>query len=252
MKVTQRDQALLIKLSSYGILSTKQVGFYFFPTVALTTVLRRLRMLETENYLKRITGLENHELLWTLTEKGAAIGKVSLPKRRWSKNMLEHDYKLLCLRLKLEGAGISESWTPEHKIRSMIFKKYGLRGIKQRLVPDGLMSVDVNGKKESIAIEMELTLKSKRRYRNLFNLYRQNSGIYAVWYVATSMAILKQVKEQWDQNFALGNTKLFCSLFEDVLADPHAQLVSMLGKTKKQFENESTEGNHTPKLEFAS
>lgn len=31
MKVTRRDQALLIKLSSYGMLSTKQVGFYFFP-----------------------------------------------------------------------------------------------------------------------------------------------------------------------------------------------------------------------------
>jgi hypothetical protein len=155
------------------MLSTKQVGLNFFKGVDTSTFLRRLRLLESKNYLKRIIGLESHELLWTLAEKGTGIAKVSLPKRRWSKNMLEHDYKLLCLRLILEGAGISESWTPELQIRSSIFEKYGLRGIKQRLVPDGLMSVEVNGKMESVAIEMELTLKSKRRYRNLFNHYKQ-------------------------------------------------------------------------------
>lgn len=45
---------------------------------------------------------------------------------------------------------------PEHEIRSKVYKKFGLRDAKNKLIPDGLMGVEVNEKKVSVAIELEL------------------------------------------------------------------------------------------------
>ncbi len=46
LTITMRDIELLKKLSSYGMLSTKQIGAVVFNSIASTTVLRRLRLLE--------------------------------------------------------------------------------------------------------------------------------------------------------------------------------------------------------------
>jgi hypothetical protein len=62
-----------------------------------------------------------------------------MPKRHWSKNLLEHDHKLISLRLNLEAYGISHSWIPEHLIRTNIFRKNDFKTAKEKLIPDGLM-----------------------------------------------------------------------------------------------------------------
>lgn len=272
MNTTTRDLRLLRLLSNYGMLSSRQIEKYVFGTIATTTVLRRLRALEKANVIKRIPGLENYELLWMLTPKGANAANVSLPKSKWSRNMLEHDYRLVSLRIALEGTGIAHSWTPEHEIRTFIFKKHGFKGIKERLVPDAFMGIDINDRKESVAIELELTLKSQKRLRKTLGKYVQNSTLHAVWYVAPNKSILDSIWRQWQEVGGLrSRIKFYASELSEVLektskarlmgTKPHklieeawtikhiskpAQGVSRQPDKKDETETEVTNENHAP------
>ena len=249
-----------------------------FGGIALTTVLRRLRMLEDEYYLKRIEGLITHELLWAVTDKGALSASVTVPKRHWSKNMLDHDYKLLSLRLVLEGNGIAHSWTPEHEIRSMVFKKYEIRGAKDRVISDGLMSVFVDGKMESVAVELELTLKNAKKLSKVLRHYRGCHDLLAVWYIVPNPAMANQIHRVWNQcGLYATQTKIFYSYLDEVMKNPKAARLMSAEKPKalsdywrvlpaqvgahhlsthEEQKNENkievTEENHAPILNIAS
>lgn len=272
MKLTKRDIQLLKLLAATGFMGTSHIRSRFFDGAARTTVLRRLRMLEKNSFIKRVLGLESQEVLWMLTTKGANEARVLRPKSHWSKNMLEHDYRLVCLRMSLEQTGIAHSWLPEHQIRSELFRKHGPKDFQERIVPDGLIGVEVNGKSESIALELEITMKNQIRIKKTLKRYITKGGIYALWYVAPKMSILNSVWKYWQLNGGLqSKVKLHCSLLDEVLKSPlKARLlgtkpVSTIGEswiikgvpqsahgvsrqkqlTKNQNE-QSNERNHTP------
>lgn len=277
MVITDRDLDLFRKLSSYGILSTKLIGKLVFNSIATTTVLRRLRCLEQKFYLKRILGLESQETLWTLTEKASDLAEVLMPKRHWSKSMLEHDFTLLNLRLTLEGSGVSHSWMPEHQIRSSVFRKNGIRGIKDKLIPDGLMGIEVDGKKLSVAVELELTLKNSLKLKQIVRKYQDTGGLHAVWYIAPTASILNAVWREWNKGFGNKRFNFYGSYLDQVMknplearllgekphrlvseawtikpAHPPAQGVSTLNKESIKQKLELTIKNHTPLFETVS
>jgi hypothetical protein len=163
-----------------------------------------------------------------LTEKGAETADVKLYKRKFAKGLLDHDYKLLSLRLCLEDKGIAHSWTPEHEIRSKVYKKYGLRDAKNKLIPDGLMGVEVNEKKVSVAIELELTLKNKSKLKETLRRYQRVNETFAVWYIVPSLMIMNQVHRLWKEcGPAYSPIKIFYSYYDDVIKNPlNAKLYS--------------------------
>lgn len=221
MEITSRDLLLLKKLSSHGILSTELIRVYCFKSIDSSTVLRRLRKLEKKGLVKRTLGHESQNVLWSLGIKGSRLARVPMPKSHWNRNLLEHDLNLVSVRLAMEGCGISHSWMPEHQIRSTLFKKHGLRGIKDRLVPDGLMGIDVDGRKESVAIEMEMTLKSKKRIQTTLRRYLEKADVHAIWYLSPNYSILNSIFKQWQ---LIGGkkqgVKFYVSLLPDVLKNP--------------------------------
>lgn len=266
--ITQRDLELFKKLSSYGMLTTKLVRELVFDSIATTTVLRRLRLLEDCSYVKRILGLESQEVLWMLTEKGAAEVGLELFKRNWSKNMLEHDYKLLNLRLLLERHGLTHSWKPEHEIRAMIFKASGFRAAKEKIIPDGLMGIETNGQQVSVAFELELTMKNSTRYDETFRKYGNKQNLHAIWYVAPNIGTVNQIYRRWKKIQNLWNVpRLYLSLLDEVMtnplaarlmgdkcdrikdvwtAHPPAQRVSSLIENRKSIYDETSSEDHTP------
>lgn len=196
MVITNRDLELFRKLSEYGMLSTKQINILCFSSIALTTVLRRLRLLEKNKYVQRMLGLESQDVLWILSTKGAEEACVDIPKRHWSKNLLEHDFKLLSLRLALEECGLVHSWRPEHSIRAGIFRNNDFRTAKEKLIPDGLMAVEVDKKRLTLAIELELTLKNKEKLRKTLSRYKRQEGILGVWYIENRKHCLNEVSKE--------------------------------------------------------
>lgn len=266
--ITQRDRELLRMLSSYGMLSTRLVRELVFNSIATTTVLRRLRLLEDSFYVKRILGLESHDVLWSLTEKGATEVGLELFKRNWSKNMLEHDYKLLNLRLILERHGLAHSWKPEHEIRAMIFKANGFMAAKEKVIPDGLMGIETNGQKVSVAVEIELTMKNSVRYDETFRKYGNKKILHAIWYVAPNKAAIDHIYSSWKKVQSLWNVPiLHLSFLDEVMANPlearlmgdkchrikdlwtahtPAQRVSSLNENNNQLKETTSSEDHTP------
>jgi hypothetical protein len=260
MRMTPRDQKLFRHLADYGMLTTKQINTIIFGGIATTTVLRRLRNLEEQKFIKRMVGLESGETLWIITEK--ALPKINggeYFKRYWNKNLLEHDYKLLCLRLLLEESGVAKSWEPEHKIRYLVFQKYDLQEAKNKLIPDGLMITEGNFKKSSVAIELELTLKNKERLKDVFKRYLEKKDLDHLWYICGSSMVARSIASIWSEVRGSSQLHLKLSLFTDVMNRPsahfHALGVSRLSEVKvnahihlsREFQKRNSE-NYSPPI----
>ena len=218
MVLTTRDKNLLSLLSQMGLLTTRQLARKVFGSIAVTTVLRRLRVLEKAGYISRIEGLRNNENGWCLTLKGAdAIGFL-FPKRRFNRATLDHDVMLTDLRLILEDHGIAHSWIPEHEIRSKMAKRHGIRRMESRTVPDGIIGVEYQGLKHSVAIELELNYKNQRRYKDIFWSYGFKDRLLAVWYLVPTKKFGESLSHLWVKHVSRNSKVWFLwSVAEDVL-----------------------------------
>lgn len=131
---------------------------------------------------------------------------------------MEHDHKLISLRLGLENSGIAHSWIPEHLIRANIFRKNDFRTAKEKLIPDGLMGTEANRKRLSVAIELELTLKNKDKLHKTLSRYKRQEGIVGAWYIAPTTSLLNSISVAWN---ALGGpstgNRLYLSVLDDVM-----------------------------------
>lgn len=222
MVLTNRDKILFLKLQSYGLLTTRQLGNMVFPNVCLTTVLRRLRKLESKGYIKRLLRLDGYEIAWSVTFCGVQIVGDLPIKRNFRSDTLDHDLKLTDVRIALEGSGIAQSWTPEHTIRSKVAREHGLKNMRDRVIPDGLMGVNWQGAKESVAVELELNFKNTNRYYKTFRQYHEKSSLWGVWYIVHSEGLGRAVEREWgrSKSYYEGNGRFLWSLVDDVLKDP--------------------------------
>lgn len=214
MILTDRDKKLLALLASMGFMTTKQLARTVFDSIAITTVLRRLRILELSGYISRVEGLRNNECGWCLSLKGAdAVGALN-PKRRFNRATLDHDVLLADLRLILEGQGIAHTWIPEHEIKSKIARSHGVKRMDSKTVPDGIMAVEYQGVKHSIAVELELNYKNQDRYKNIFWSYRFRDQLLAVWYFVPSKKFGESLSRLWIRH--LGQNSRIWLLWSEV------------------------------------
>ena len=197
MILTNRDKVLFEKLFCFAVMTTRQIGKTVFENIQLTTVLRRLRKLEKHGFVRRYAGINTYECAWILTEKSALMLSDRPPKWRQSRALIEHDTTLTSLRMALEGVGISRSWIPEHEIRMKVAAKYGPESVKNRLIPDGIMGVQWQDFKESVAIELELHSKNATRYRDNFYDYKRKSNLLGVWYLTPTETLGRHIEKLW-------------------------------------------------------
>lgn len=224
MVLTDRDKAILCDIQTYGLMPTNLLAARHFGAAAKTTFLRRLRILENARYIERISGLDNGENAWCMTETGARQLNGSPAKTSFPKQILEHDLTLMRLRLKLEESGVAHAWTPEHVIRKRMAAGRSIRDFKMTNIPDGLMGiVSPRGNKLTYAIELEMTSKSQKRYRNIFDQYVERRHLQAFWYIVRTEAIADQLMKAADNEpYCQGRYLPFFvwSYLDEVLADP--------------------------------
>ena len=200
------------------MLSTKQIANLFFTDVNIRTVLRRLRILEENKLIRRSGKLEaNNEFLWLVTEKtGNDLGKKYL-KLFCSRANIGHDYQLTSLRLILERLGIVNHWISEHEIKGHIFSKYKMRDAKDKHIPDAIFDSEVAGYKVANAVKLELTLKSKDRYKKIINQYLYKDDLHSVWYFVNSRSVLNILKDQFSKEYSsFSKVKIFFTLMSDL------------------------------------
>ena len=218
MEITKRDMTLLSELSDYGLFSTSYIVEKYFNNGDYSSALRRLRILEKGNYIRRAGFLKTKENLWAITPFGGKKMPSEYFKSYWNQSTIEHDYRLIKLRIDLEALGVVKRWIPEHVIRSMVFQKYSLRDAKKKLIPDGMFDCQVLNSKMRMAFELELTLKSRDRYKNLFGQYQWKENLHGVWYVITSEYHLKKLTEYWSSFKEYSSkVKIYFSYLDDLI-----------------------------------
>jgi hypothetical protein len=197
-QLTDRDRKLFALLHSYGFLKTSDLSRLVFAGIRLTTALRRLRILETVGLIQRIDLASRGSVAWAVTEKGARIVSELPPKKTFRPDLIEHDLKLIDVRLALELAGVARSWIPEHEIRHKVFRHHGVRYAGSLLVPDGIMGVEsTSGDSKAVAMEVELNFKNSKRYERIFRDYKSRKTLSAVLYLVSDPAIGKAALKAW-------------------------------------------------------
>ncbi|MGZ3736302.1 MAG: hypothetical protein ACXVC0_15145 [Bdellovibrionota bacterium] len=218
--LTERDKKLFRFLHSYGLARTSNLASEVFPGIAPTTALRRLRRLESQGYIARIPGLPFGEFAWRVSEKASRMISAVPPKRYFPKQAMEHDLKLLDLRLALEKAEISQGWISEHELRRKMAGRFTVENLENLNIPDGLMTARNNGRLVSVAVELELHFKNRDRYHRIFSRYQAKSRILAVWYLVSSPGLGKHLERLWMRSERKSHVYFLWSLEEEVIADP--------------------------------
>ena len=221
MILTQRDCELLMALKKYELLSTKMIEELIFKSTRKTTVLRRLRILEKEKLISRFQNTTSQIHLWSITDIGTNKIGVKAYKNSWNKNTLEHDLKLIELRLKLEKLNLVQNWTTEQEIKSLVYKNNSREEAKKKLIPDGLFITSKETQNKSVAIELELTLKDKKRIKEVVKNYLAKKDLNFVWYISPHKNILKSMFLEWKEMAKNHNgVKLIASLYVEVITNP--------------------------------
>lgn len=231
MKLQPRDLRLLGHISRFGVLTTRQIAKLLFENIAHTTMMRRLRILESEGYIKRHAGLSDGVYSWSLTISGGECVGDTRPYEHRNMNTLNHSVMLTELRFAIESIGLGKDWIPEWHLKSEIYNPRDHR--REQVVPDGILLERINGKPAAVSVELELTPKSINRYEKLFRLYRDKTSIALIWYVVTKKNFGLRILDTWSNIFKMyDNPTLGLSVLNDVIANPR--------DAKMYFKNRTT------------
>ena len=222
-KPTKRDLFLLERLESFGALSTQQIRELVFKGTETRTVLRRLRLLKQRGYLLSSEGLPNGGLVWVLSKKGALLFNIEGETKPINRNTLQHDVIVSDIRIQLERLGVIASWTPEHILKKKAAKtlcewERSLARVEDPpIVPDSLFIIKNHwGEMRAVALELELSLKSKSRYKKTFSQYKKKKELWCVWYVVLNNSVGESLLELWNKYALWGDCKFAYSTLDDV------------------------------------
>ena len=220
---TKRDLFLLEKLESFGVLSSQQIRELVFKGTDTRTVLRRLRLLKKRGYLFSSEGLPNGGLVWVLSKKGALLFNIEGETKPINRNTLQHDVIVSDVRIQLEKLGVIASWTPEHILKKKASKTFRewekslSRVGDPPIVPDSLFIIKNHwGEMRAVALELELSLKSKARYKKIFSQYKNKKELWCVWYVILNKSFGESLLELWNKYALWGDCKFAYSTLEEV------------------------------------
>ena len=222
---TKRDLFLLEQLESYGVLSTGQIRELIFKGINTRTVLRRLRLLKQRGLIFSSDGLPSGGLAWVLSKKSASLFKHNMETKLINKNTLQHDVAISSIRMQLERLKVAENWTAEHLLRKEVMKSFyeeerAFSPIKEApIVPDSLFITKQGEEMKAVALELELSLKSKARYKKIFSQYKGKKNIWFVWYVVLNQSVGKTLSSLWDQYALYGYCQFAYSTLEEVFQD---------------------------------
>ena len=201
LPLTKRDLSLLEKLNKFGLLSTQQIQKYIFNNIDKTTVLRRLRILKKRGYLFASDGLPRGGLVWSLTKKGALLCNYEGYIKIVNRNTLQHDVLLSKTLFHLEKKNILLDWTPEHVLKRKRFGgiTYAWRWTQDSpsLAPDGVFVTHHEGKKKMMALEVEISKKSLKRYEKKISFYQCRKEVSLVWYVVLNKSLGESLLWLW-------------------------------------------------------
>ncbi len=181
----ERDSGILRWINGFGFASAEQIKG--FMKVGDAAAYLRIKKLAEGGYLARERILHGQARIHKVTKKGiVASGDVLVPLGYVNLGTFRHDYKLVDLALMLE-AQTGGRFTPDRRIRH----DEGLSGVgRLGHIPDGYLQI---GEDKPIAIELELSVKSRVRIQSIINEYGGNLGVKEVWYYTDQKDVARAI-----------------------------------------------------------
>jgi len=195
--LTDRDLALLTSLHDHVVLSLRQIEDKFFPQRDRSTVMNRLKRLESSGYISRI---RVPRLKIYGDERSAGVvfqlsnqGRKELQKHRPEKLVfekcpainvfqLDHDLLLADLAAHFERQFAGAKWiNGRHLTDSDRLPK----------IPDAILRMP--SKSQVVAIELELTAKSQDRYQEIIRSLKVSPLLEKVIFVTGSTVIGRKI-----------------------------------------------------------
>lgn len=186
----ERDIEILRWINGFGFASVDQIKQ--FMDVGQTAAYVRIKKLVEGGYLERERILHGQARIHKVTKKGVlASGDAVLPLKYVNLGTFRHDFRLVDLGLMLE-AETGEKFTPDRRIRH----DEGLSGVGQiGHIPDGYLSI---GADKPIAIELELTVKSRARLQSIIHEYGGDLSVKEVWYYTDNNEVIRALSKAAD------------------------------------------------------
>lgn len=234
-RLTERDIRLLAFLGEHGCVSPARVKAYFWNSSEESTIHnRRLRILTDEGFVEKVSGDEGRLLGYRLTLRAKHFLKEKLPRhslslsRRGYKTQFEHDQKLIDVRRILEQSPLIFGFKMDHEIRAEFSdgKSRAVNWQDAQLIPDAIFVQRTPGQTIKIALELELTQKSKRRYGRIFRAHllskKWNLALYVVKDKALQKILMETLEEVKGKDLEVRLAKVvngiyFCSLGDFLL-----------------------------------
>lgn len=182
MIIQDRDIEIIKWINSYGFATAGQIQRKM--SVGESTAYIRIKKLVDGGYLARERILHGSARVHKPTNKAIRLACDDLPPvKQISLPSYKHDQALTDLALSLERQhrGV---FTPERRIRHALGENSIGRAGR---IPDGIFESDSHHK--PIAIELELSVKSKQRLKNIFNSYMSNLDYAQVWYFTDQQTV---------------------------------------------------------------
>lgn len=189
MVFQERDARLLQWINGFGFANVDQIQRYL--GVGSTFTYNRIKKLVDAGYLVREGVLHGHGQILKVTKKGNAASADALAPMKFIKlGTFRHDIMLVDLALSLERE-TGGTFIPDRRIRH----NEGLSGAGQsgQHVADGYLHIP--GDEKPIAVELELSVKSRARLADIVNAYGGNLGVKEVWYFTDRKAVVNALEK---------------------------------------------------------
>ncbi len=231
IRLKKRDLEILYHISTQSFATVSELYDLFWKSKKNSkSHYKRLYRLKEHRFIDTLKAPLNSESGYTITLKGQnllrAYGyKVSpcVIKKDCYTGSYEHDLLLNSLKNILLKSPLVENFIPEYQIAYRILKDFNVKRkyqLKDK-IPDGLFTLLVQKKPQKVALELELTLKSKRRYETIFSKHLLTKSWNIIFYIVKDgkmrEKLLSYIKEFKRKNSLLRTARNLNSIYFSLL-----------------------------------
>lgn len=116
-------------------------------------------------------------------------------------SQLEHDETVARILLDLKKAGVIQSFTTEMELKREIKEKQRYDGSVKMKYPDAIIEVSGPMTKIKVALELELTRKDPKRYRQCLNTYAARREVSQVVFIARANAVFDSLRRAMRETY---------------------------------------------------
>jgi hypothetical protein len=202
-RLMDRDVALLKLLAEYGCVDAQRIKAKLWNGNPNSRVhFRRIGILRKMNLIDVVLGDQGAALGYRISKHGRNIlsqkGQLTTAPvvRKTYKTQFEHDQILIDVRRILESSPVVQEFKTEAEVKNELLsgRRTPIDWKNAPTIPDATFMYEVPGQKCRVAIELELTQKSRARYFKIFRSHLLNKNWGLTFYIVRDEPLLIKMR----------------------------------------------------------